>query len=229
MLRAITTAAGLSGPQRAVGGRLWIAAATVRSTIRDSYPSRACSWLIRDCRQWPLPIMARSARLRVSPTSVRRSRAAVHGCSPGATSCALPPFSPTPPSPCPRSPAGAVALRPPASPLCAGRRAPGVSVPMSTVLPSAIPRRGAVVPAGCWPRFHAGIRWARTASGRRSRRDGVRARSAAARRRADRPPPPVAAPHCARQDRTAFLLFRPCRIRSARASGFMRAVISLKV
>lgn len=118
----------------------------------QSYPTRKLSWLIRDCRQWPLPMIAGGVRPLRSGKPSRRLPSPVPQASPVAAltpwlcrpgplrraNRRLHPFLPTPSSPCARHSPGPVPLRVPATPM-AGRRGPGSP---AVAVPVCLGRRG---------------------------------------------------------------------------------------
>ena len=139
----------------------------------QSYPTRKLSWLIRDCRQWPLPMIASGVRPLRSGNLPRRLPPPVPQATP--VPAFMPwlcrpsplrpvnrrthPLSPTPSSPSARRSSGRVPLCVPATPM-AGRRGPGSSV---VAVPVCLGPRGKAfhgkesrIPCGRW-------RWARTA------------------------------------------------------------------
>jgi hypothetical protein len=176
----------------------------------QSYPTRKLSWLIRDCRQWPLPMIAGGVRPLRSGNPSRRLPPSVPQaspvpaltpwpCRPGPLPRAnrrLHPFLPTPSSPCARHSSGPAPLCVPATPM-AGRRGPGspaVAVPMCLGRRGRSFRRPELrIPCGRWS-------WARTAispSSQPPEANPSRVRPCAGflRERRD-PTDPAAAPEC---------------------------------
>lgn len=145
--------------------------ATPTTLFIQSYPTRKLSWLIRDCRQWPLPNIARDMRPRACGTPGRRMPRRCPKAFPAQASAARPhrprwavmpsfPFSPTPPSPRTRPPSGSVQRCAPASPARAGHRGPGAS---AHVTPAVLGMCGRACRGRPPQPCGTGVRWARTA------------------------------------------------------------------